>query len=90
MDNIENKYLPIGTVVKIKENDLLFIIVGYGGHDVNNSEVMRDYIAYTYPEGFLTREENFLFNYESIEKVVSLGYKDEKYEEMIKKIKGEN
>lgn len=79
-------YLPIGTVIKLKEVEQPLIIIGYGGK-LDNSEERYDYIAYGYPVGFTSSKQNYVFNISKIEKILCLGYKDENYENMLKIVK---
>lgn len=76
----EFEYLPIGTVVKLKDADKLLFIAGYRIHSNDNPKKIYDYIGYLYPEGFLSKDKNILFNKEIIEKVFYYGYKNEDYE----------
>jgi len=81
-NNIE-QYLPIGSIVKVKDNN--FVIVGYR---VSLPKITKkyDYMGYPYPYGFLSNEENFVFDTSEIKAIIFEGYKDEQYHEMIKNI----
>ena len=87
MDEIYNKHMPIGTVVKLKKSDALFMIIGYNAKYEEDKK--NDYIAYLYPMGFTNKEDNFLFDYEDIDKVVFKGYNDINYNNLIKAIGGD-
>lgn len=79
MDELHKKFIPIGTVVKLKKSESLFIIIGYGASFEKNKDVKYDYISYLYPVGFTKKSDNYLFNYEDIEKIVFKGYADKIY-----------
>ena len=79
-------YLPIGTVVKLNDVDQLLMIIGYGGK-IDEKNIKYDYIAYAYPNGFVSADKNFVFNTKEIEKVYFVGYKNKKYEDMINAVK---
>lgn len=82
MDNIEEKYLPIGTVIEVDNSDLRLIIVGYGVIDEDTNERF-DYIGYPYPNGFVSIKATALFNKDRIGKILFYGYKDETYKKML-------
>lgn len=86
---MEDKYLPIGTIVMLKNDIVLYMIVGYLNRSDN--EEIRDYISIGFPYGMMTLDSVTYFNHDDIEKIVFLGYKNDKYEllkEKLKNIKG--
>lgn len=88
MNKVIDKNLSIGTVVKLKKGDNKFIIIGYYGKSKNSNKRL-DYIAYLYPVGFISKNDNYLFNYDEIDQVIFEGYKDQGYFEYIKIKEGE-
>lgn len=68
------KYLPIGTVCLLKNAKKRVMIVGFCGtsEEVNNE--VYDYVGCVYPEGFISKDVNLLFNHDQIEKIYFLGY----------------
>ncbi|MBC8557478.1 DUF4176 domain-containing protein [Jutongia hominis] len=70
----KNKYLPIGSVVILKEGELKVMITGRQQvRTTDNTEF--DYVGCLYPQG--TDGENvLLFNAEDIVLVVFIGYQD--------------
>lgn len=77
---MEDKYLPIGTIIELKNNEeKLLFIVGYHNLDVKNN-VLYDYAAYPYPIGIVDPKKRILFNHDSINKIVYMGYKTIAYE----------
>ena len=82
---MEEKYLPLGTVVLLKNASKELMIIGYGGINMKKREVF-DYSGCIYPEGSLGSAFGFLFNHDQIEKVISKGYHDEKWDNFIKEL----
>ncbi len=80
--NIENKtyekYLPVGTVVMLKEGKKRAMITGFCciGDKEKNKKVF-DYSGCLYPEGFISANKFLLFDHEQIDKIYFLGYQDE-------------
>ena len=65
------KYMPIGSVVKVKGNINKYMIIGF--KDVNN-EKSKDYLACIYPYGVDKTHRIYFFNNLQIEKVYFIGY----------------
>ncbi len=81
MEKIEEKYLPIGTVVMLKGGTKRVMISGFCAIEENNTEKkMWDYSGCLYPEGFLSSNQTCLFDHEQIEKVYHYGLIDEEEE----------
>lgn len=83
------KFLPIGSVVLLKEGKKRIMITGFcciGNADKNKTY---DYSGCLYPEGFLSSDKTLLFDHDQIEKVYYIGYSDDeekKFQEKLKKI----
>ena len=60
------KYLPIGTVVMLKEGKKKLMITGFCTMDSENQSEMFDYSGCLYPEGLLSSEQVALFNHKQI------------------------
>lgn len=71
------RYLPIGTVVKLKKADKLAMIAGYFPKGVSREGYVWDYSGFPYPEGMIDNDKVLQFDNESIEKVIVMGYQDE-------------
>lgn len=69
------KYLPIGSVVLLKESQKRIMIVGLKQKQVDSDKVW-DYSACLYPEGILDPEKLYLFDNEQIERLYFLGFQD--------------
>ena len=71
-----DKYLPIGSVVLLKNGRKKIMIYGRKQMHVETCEEW-DYVACLYPEGNINEEFMYLFNHDQIDKVYYLGYEDE-------------
>ncbi len=70
--------LPIGTVVLLKNSKKRVMIIGVLQKQLKDgNEIIWDYSACFYPEGYMGPDKTFLFNSEQIEKVFAVGYQDE-------------
>ena len=80
-----NKYIPIGSVVLLKESNKRLMI--YGVKQIaEKTKIEYDYIACFFPEGNIDKDHNILFNHEEIEKIFYLGLHDEEQYEFNKYI----
>ena len=71
------KFLPIGSVVLLKESQKRIMIVGVKQKQANSDKVW-DYSACLYPEGILDPEKLFLFDTEQMSVCILLGFRTEK------------
>ena len=79
------KYLPIGTIVKLKTGKRKVMITGFCLYDHDAAHTLYDYCGCAYPEGMLSTNEVNLFNHGDIEIVFHLGVSDEE-EKKFKKV----
>ena len=84
MEEIKEKYLPIGTVAMLKGGSKRVMITGFCAIDDNNKTKMWDYSGCMYPEGFLSSNQICLFDHEQIEKVYHMGLADDEEEKKFK------
>mgnify|MGYP004559404369 FL=1 len=84
-----NKYLPIGSVVKLKGNDKKIMIIGYYSLEYNNAVRIYDYVGCSYPEGLLIKNNSYSFNHSDISSVVFNGYIDESFNKLNTNLKDE-
>ena len=70
------EYLPIGSVVLLKNGSKKVMIYGRKQLAVENGQEF-DYVACLYPEGNINDDYTFLFNNENIEQIVFKGFSDE-------------
>jgi len=80
----EKRYLPVGSVVGLKNDSRRLLIIGRQLYSETN-HVIRDFAALEYPNGFVSSKEKFiLFDRKDIEVVYHYGYVDEKEMELDK------
>jgi len=73
---LTEKFLPIGSVVKVKDiNDPVMILGYFSFPDIYKAE-MSDYIGCNYYQGF--NDNSIRFHKDAIENVLFMGYKNEK------------
>ena len=71
------KYLPIGTVVILKNAEKRIMITGFASMSPETGETVFDYSGCMYPEGFLNYNQVCVFNHNQIDKVFFKGFVDE-------------
>ena len=89
---MRKKYLPIGSIVALKNMDLKIMIVGFFVTKEEDNNKVFDYNGCVYPQGFFSTDGYILFDHEDIEKIYFVGYQDEentKYHEYLKEINKE-
>ena len=93
----KEKYLPLGTIVLLKNATKPMMIVGYKVSS-NSEEVYQngkmvigkavyDYSGCVYPEGVINSLFMCMFDHSQIGKILFMGYEDEKYKEYNEKLK---
>ena len=82
---MQEKYLPIGTVVLLKGGSKRVMITGFCSVDGSKSDVIYDYNGCLYPEGYLSSDQTCLFNHDQIDKIYYMGFIDE--EEIVASLK---
>lgn len=87
---MNEKYLPIGTVVMVKGLPKKIMITGYLSIEFLGKVKMFDYIGYDYPEGMLCNNKSHSFNHIDIEKILYLGYAAEEHQALNHILKSEN
>ena len=84
---MEEKYLPLGTIVLLKEAKKRMMIVGYEAITQEEESKIYDYVGCLYPEGVISPDRNLLFNHEQIDKIFFKGFSDEEDIEFKKVLK---
>ena len=79
------KYLPIGSVVLLKESNKRVMIVGLRQKQIDANKVW-DYSACLFPEGILDPDKLYLFDSEQIERLFFIGLQDEESMAFLKKV----
>lgn len=70
------KYLPLGSVVILKEAKKRVMIIGFMASTNEVENKVFDYMGCLYPEGVLSSEQTLVFNHEQIDKIFYMGYSD--------------
>ena len=70
------KFLPIGSVVLLKEGKKKIMICGRLQVSADTNRIY-DYCGCLYPEGILKHDELILFQHDSIERVYFIGFQDQ-------------
>ena len=86
MNEIGEKYLPIGTVVMLKGGSKRVMIAGFCAMAEEAGDKVYDYSGCIYPEGFISSTQTCLFDHEQIEKVYFKGLVDEEEVSFKKKL----
>ena len=85
---MEEKYLPLGSVVMLKGGKKEIMITGYLTIPKENRDVMYDYSAVLYPEGELDSDQVLAFNNVDIDHVIFRGYQNDAEKEYVAKLDG--
>ena len=81
----EEKLLPIGSIVLLKESLQKIMVIGRGAIYINQEtkkDTFADYMAVLYPAG-MNPETTIFFNHKDIDKVVFRGYSDDEEERFL-------
>ncbi len=79
---MQDKYLPIGTVVTLKNQIRKIMIIGYYSPKYEGKIVIYDYVGCSYPEGLLSKDYIISFNHEDIINLDFVGFKCDEYKEL--------
>ena len=77
---MKEKYLPIGTVVLLKDGVKEVMITGLailGGKKETGEAKIWDYAGCPYPEGIISTSQTFGFDHDKIQKICYMGYETE-------------
>ena len=80
------KYLPIGSVVMLKNGKKRLMVTGYAQIDMQKMDKVFDYCGCLFPEGVISTQNTMLFNHNDIAKIYCLGFSDEEQKEFNKKL----
>lgn len=75
------KFLPIGSVVLLKEAKKKLMITGFCISTPEVPNKIFDYSGCFYPEGLLDLNKIALFDHDQIERIFAFGYSDEEEKE---------
>lgn len=89
MEQKYEKYLPIGSVVMLKEATKRLMITGFCITPKDNSNTVFDYCGCLYPEGVISSDQIALFNHNQIQQVYAIGFSDDEEKKFKEKLKEE-
>ncbi len=72
---MKDKFLPIGTVVLLKNGTKKIMITGF--LPVAKDKTVYDYSACLFPEGIISNKQTAVFNHDQIAEVIQEGYSNE-------------
>ena len=78
---MEEKYLPIGSVVLLEGGTKKLMITGYCMETEEQPGVLYDYSGCLYPEGLIRSDVTSIFNHDQIKEIFFKGYNDEEGKE---------
>lgn len=73
---MKKEYLPIGSVVLLKNAKKRVMVTGFYVKENEKSEKVYDYVGVMYPEGVIQSDKNLVFNNDQIEKIYFSGFSD--------------
>ena len=74
---MNEKFLPIGSVVLLKDGLKKLMVVGFCPESLDSSNAKTDYLGCLYPEGIFSQDLNFMFNHDQIAEVCFKGFENE-------------
>lgn len=77
VDERFKKYLPLGSVVLMKDAKKRVMVTGYCVKSPDSGEKIWDYIGCLWPEGMITPDKNLLFDHKDIARIFAIGYSDD-------------
>ena len=80
------KYLPIGSVVILKEAKKRVMVIGFMVSSKETGDKVFDYMGCLYPEGVLSSDQTLVFNHEQISEIYYMGYSDKEEKEFKEKL----
>lgn len=83
---MEDKFLPIGTVVMLKGGQKRVMIIGFCAMTKEKEGKIFDYSGCVYPEGLMSSNQTCMFDHEQIEKIYYKGLVDEEEVEFKNKL----
>jgi len=86
-ETIREKYLPVGTVVLLRNGTKRVMINGFCTMDASKPEKVYDYSGVLFPEGSLSSDQTLLFDHEQIVRVDHMGLDDDEEKSFKAKLK---
>lgn len=81
------EYLPIGSIVLLKDAQKKVMITGYTPIDMETKNKIYEYLGCVFPEGIIKSDENILFDTKDIDKIFFKGFVNEEQENFITEVK---
>lgn len=85
---MKEKFLPIGTVILLKDATKRMMITGYCSATPEDPNKTYDYVGCLFPEGNLAGDEVALFDHDKIGSISYMGLDDDEFKKFDTKIKG--
>ena len=80
----ENKLLPLGSIVILKNGEQKLSIIGRGQlFDDDGTIGYFEYSSVLYPQGMVDTDDLYFFNHKDIAEIIFEGYRDEDEEEFL-------
>lgn len=79
---MKNQILPIGSIIKMKNSDLNFMIYGYVDKNKKVEDNYYDYFCCIYPTG-INGKDAILIQKDKIEKVIFIGYQNTEFNDFV-------
>lgn len=79
---MNKRYLPIGSVVRLKNRDKEIMITGYYSVEYSSDLEIYDYSGCIYPEGLMIKSGSCSFNERDISEILFKGYETEEYKKL--------
>ena len=80
---MKKEFLPIGTVVLLKNATKKIMITGYLPKTKGKPDEIYDYSACLFPEGIVASNQTAVFNTEQIAEIIQPGYSNEETEKFV-------
>ena len=84
--NMEEKFLPVGTVVLLQNGTKRVMINGFCSIDSEDPNTVYDYSGVLFPEGSLSSDQTLLFNHDQIVRIDHMGLIDDEETEFKAKL----
>ena len=83
---MENKILPLGSVVLLHNGTKKVMVIGYGMKTPENPDKIYDYCGCVFPEGVLRSDITCVFDKEQIQEIYFAGFQNEESNEFLQKV----
>lgn len=83
---MNKEYLPIGTVVQLKNSTARVMIGGYLPMTDKSGKKVWDYSGFRFPLGFIRVDDVYCFDHEQVETICCYGYRDLECDEFMKEL----